>query len=1635
MNPDLLKELPPELFPGVLYIYDLQDNRNFFINAKFEEILGYTNEQIQAMGGDLMSRIIHPDDKAKVQGVMDELARVRPGDVVCNEYRIKDARGRWHWFRDTACVTAVARDGSIKQVVGTALDITEFKDTESPSEGQRRTMRQNERLLRVLLSALPLSIYWKDRSGRYLGCNDHYKREIRMRQRDDIIGKTDAELELPEAYVDHLRRRERKVLETGVADEQRVESRLNSKGDETLHEVNRVPMLDESGDTIGILCTHEDVTEKIRAQQQAKKSELEAEKAQKDRDAAFKERDQAVAELRTRKDEFDKANPDALKQMVARMADKDRERDEALAEQERIHREHLDKQERELKKEVERKRREFEDKEHALKEESELKEARLKDEFEKERQAFDRDLDKYKSEVEESHAAYERDLDTLEKALEERDRQIGEKQKQVAALNEEIEAQSAKLNRQQGLLEETEHDRKEQAQEIESLKADKEEATTRIKTLTEERDSLRQAQQSLSNELNKLKEQHEQLRDTLSDKDNKHYDLQKSLDSNRLELKSAQEKLSDLEGAAKESQALIAELKESIGFKAKALEAREQEVATLKAALDKARKQALEHESRADELAHELEGAKNSYKESESQHHIVIEKQRNELAAATRRYDLLLESSGDGVVIVDAESGIIEQVNAEMERMVGLTRNELIGSLIIDIHSPEEREETRVAFRQRVTPIIKAWREGDRSTTSIDGGVLFWGDSTRTEYILRHKNGTDVPVENHTKVFEWNGRLLIRGNMRDISKRVEIRKRIEEANKRFSHHLQTMPLAYIEWDVDLNILDWNESAQRIFGYTKEEVLGKDAFETIVPADIREYVQKEATKISQNTRPHRLTNENVQKDGTRIICEWYNTPIYDSSGEFVAIASIANDVTQQRQAEVELRRSEQRFKQMFMEHSAIMYISDTNSLRMLDVNTAALDYYGYTREQFLKFDLTDINAEDPEEYRKSVALAKEGKKRTFIFRHKLASGEVRDVEVYVTLIDIRGETVFFSIVHDVTERKLAEERLRRSEERWQLAFEGSRDGVWDADLVTGKVYYSARWGEMLGLKPDEIKAERETFHSRLHPDEKEHVEKHMADHINGKTDRIDVELRLRHADGSWVWVLDRGRAIYGKDGKAIRVVGTHTDITALKEYQRQITKAKEEAEEASRTKSAFLANISHEIRTPLNAVIGFSGLLQGTELDGEQRDFVERINTSGNILLEILNAILDLSRIESGRVELESLPVNARDFTEEIVTLFSARAREKKIEIKAEVSDSVPQVVGVDPTRLRQILINLVSNAVKFTHQGAVRLTLDAEERNDDHVTLVYQVIDTGIGINKEKLEHIFEAFSQADSTSTRKYGGAGLGLTISRGLANLLDGDITVSSEQEVGSTFTFRFRAEVYEADTVPPEIMNRQAAEPTIPAVAPLVDLESISMPPDAEDALPEKSKDKTLSQAKTPASPDEKKPQASDSGQPPVNAIKTTTVEKNKEAETPSEQPQPDESSDPLVPGRPVSKRILVAEDNFINQQVARTMLHMFGYEPVVVTNGQQVLDKLKEEDFPVILMDIHMPGMDGFEATREIRKLEGGKPQPRIIAVTAAILPKDKQTCFDAGMDAYISKPIKKEVLQEAIEEQMQAYSRQ
>ena len=676
--------------------------------------------------------------------------------------------------------------------------------------------------------------------------------------------------------------------------------------------------------------------------------------------------------------------------------------------------------------------------------------------------------------------------------------------------------------------------------------------------------------------------------------------------------------------------------------------------------------------------------------------------------------------------------------------------------------------------------------------------------------------------------------------------------------------------------------------------------------------------------------------------------------------------------------------------------------------------------------------------------------------------------------------------------DITERKAVELRVQSLTERLQLATEAAQVGIWDYDLVQNKLVCDARMMELYGLNPATFDGSLGAWRERVHPEDRALADKELRDALEAKTP-YNTAFRIVRADGETRDVRARAHVQRNPAGRAVRMVAVHWDVTTERRVQAEIEFARDQAEDLNRqledalerahrlaqeaaaatvAKSEFLANMSHEIRTPLNAIIGMSGFLLGTELQKDQREFAETIRSSGDGLLALVNDILDYSKIESGRLELEHRGFDLRDAIEAAVDVLAGRAAEKKLNLICAIDATVPPAITADVVRLRQVIVNLLSNAVKFTAKGEVFLTVGTQPAQDSgRVRLRFAVHDSGIGIPPDRMDRLFKTFSQVDASTTRQFGGTGLGLAISKRIVELMDGRIWVESVPGKGSTFCFEIEVPPAPSPTRPYAVGRVPALEgrrllivDDNPTCCRVLCQQTVlwGMVPRAvnstSDALALLKKGETFDLllvdfelGETNGLQAANELRRAGQGTPIPVAMMTVpgqprlgpdcgvagTVNKPVKVGAlfdllcdvlqgrTTQAGAPGDRAAALAIDRPLT--ILLAEDNPVNQRVATLMLQRLGYKTDVVSNGREAIDAALRQRYDLILMDVQMPEVDGLQASREICARVGAEQRPRIVAMTANASVGDRDRCLAAGMSDFLTKPVRAEDLRRALEE--------
>ncbi len=792
-----------------------------------------------------------------------------------------------------------------------------------------------------------------------------------------------------------------------------------------------------------------------------------------------------------------------------------------------------------------------------------------------------------------------------------------------------------------------------------------------------------------------------------------------------------------------------------------------------------------------------------------------------------------------------------------------------------------------------------------------------------------------------------------------------------------------------------------------------------------------------------------------------------SPVKDSDGNVEQIVGVATDMTDREQLERALERSRTRLQVILDATSDLILTLDGKGVLRF-VSPSITEHLGWKVEDLVGREAVEFMHPEDVDLVFSQAVTTGPGAATPPIQHRIRhkDGSWRFFESIGTNRIADGRVNAFVIsARPIDERRESEDALRSSEERFRLLAENSTDIISRRGPYGYITYVSPAIRTVLGYDPEHF-VDIDTT-ELVHSDDVAVYKKFLMPTGDQPS---QATYRMLHADGHYVWLEGSSRLVRDPDsGLPLEYQVTSRDVTDRQLAAAELRAAKEAAEVANVAKSQFLANMSHEIRTPMNAILGMTDLALLTELTVEQRDYLTTVAQASNALLDLINDILDLAKIESGRLSLESIPFSLRDTVADTVGTMSVRAREQGINLEADIDPDLPHGFIGDPGRLRQILFNLIGNAVKFTHVGGVTVRVSAFAAGGFNYKVRFEVQDTGIGIPEERLEAIFEAFSQADSSTSRKYGGTGLGLAITSELVEMMGGELRASSVVGEGSTFAFEVLLAHVDEDEISPvrhgvtggiEVLVIADVETRALQVATTINRSGMSatIATDVAEAVKRVEEGEEYdsvvlaTSGRSVAAADDL---ARSGIMKQIPTVALAAVGQRGSASRYRQLGFKAYLAEPLAPGSLVEAlslmtaegiddidmitrhwlrerrrelRVLLAEDSPINQKLAVRLLARRGHEVTVVDDGRKAVEAFKDGEFDIILMDIQMPELDGFGATAEIRELEaatGGRVP--IVALTAHAMAGDETRCLEGGMDAYVSKPFRPEELFVAVEQ--------
>ena len=1015
------------------------------------------------------------------------------------------------------------------------------------------------------------------------------------------------------------------------------------------------------------------------------------------------------------------------------------------------------------------------------------------------------------------------------------------------------------------------------------------------------------------------------------------------------------------------------------------------------------------------------------------------------------------------VAVMVVSDGVIGRANSKAAEVFGFpSPSEMVGQRTFVVF-PSGAEE--MDFARRAARVFSAHEV-------FDGEVQLHRQDGRD--ILCHVVAKRIIVPGQRRSAVWM--------IEDVTDRREAERRIREAEEFYRGVLESAPDGMLVADAAGRIRLVNARIPELFGYTRDELVG-GAVETLIAEQVRSVWREEyAHQFAELSSPAGPAQRGRVRGSQELICQRKDGstfhaavglgPLPEREGEPTQIAASIHDITEQKRAERTLKETLDRLTAIF--EGSPHGISVVRDRRYVLTSPSFERMFGYGPGEMIG-QSTQITFPGEEEFQSAG-------ERTFA---ALGRGEVLVEESVFVRKDgsrfwARNSVVALDrsdpsrgtlgIYEDVTAKHEAAEQLAQALARQNAIFDASPYGLC-LNQERRFILTSPSLERMFGYGPGEMLGKLTRI---LYETEAEY--QGLGERAYGAMGRGEIhveELRLIRRDGSPFWCRLTASAV----DKANPMMGTlaiYEDVTGAREAAEALREAKQVAEEATQAKSLFLATMSHEIRTPMNAVIGMTGLLLNTDLTEEQREYTEIVRDSGDSLLTIINDILDFSKIEAGKMELERQPFDLRECVETALDLVAPRASEKRLDLAYVIAHEIPPTIVGDVTRLRQILLNLLSNAVKFTERGEVVVSVTGRRVDDGAAwwELVFSVRDTGIGIPRNRLDRLFQSFSQVDASTTRRYGGTGLGLAISKRLTDMMGGTMSVTSEVGQGTEFGFTIRTTVSEEAVRPRRDLS--GTQPTLRGKRVFVvdDNETNRRIVTAQLAAwgvlerttgsPREALDwiragepfdigildmhmpgidgvelaRAIREYRTAAqlplvlytSLGRREVSAEDVGfaaylHKPIKPSQLFNALVGIAAEEPSR--TPDRRAGRLGLDPEMAKRhplrILLAEDNVVNQKLALRVLGQLGYRADVAGNGLEAIEAIERQAYDVVLMDVQMPEMDGFESSREINRRWPGGQRPRIVAMTANAMQGDRELCLAAGMDDYVAKPIRVEEL--------------
>ncbi len=904
----------------------------------------------------------------------------------------------------------------------------------------------------------------------------------------------------------------------------------------------------------------------------------------------------------------------------------------------------------------------------------------------------------------------------------------------------------------------------------------------------------------------------------------------------------------------------------------------------------------------------------NAILEREIRDRTVIEEA---LKLSEEKFSKAFRASPNTIVITSLENGNIIDFNDTYLKLLGYTRKELIGRTVLDIQFWANQ------------------RDRNKFVTAIETQ----GHVRNQEFDFRLKSGEIKTGIISAEPLYINGERCIISVINDISDYKQIEANLIESQQRykvlFNSKSDAVFIHPFRDDLPAKFIEVNDAACSSLGYTQAELLELTPHEITAPADIDAAISKQVFKTLRFDKSVVFEITHIRKDGTVFPVE-VKSNLFDYKGQPTVI-SFVHDISDRKSVAEDLRKSEERFRSLLENVADALFVHDLEG-KIIHVNERAYRSLGYTREELLALTIFDVEVTiAPNILINKWQSMSPGVPITFTGTNRHKDGSTFPIESRVGMFELNGQLAIVGLVRDISSRVSAEEELRRTEEKYRSIFENAVEGIFQTTRDGRYFSVNPALAQIYGYdSPNDLIFDISDIATNLYVDPQRRQDFITQMDLLGTVSGFESEVYRK--DGSIIWVSENARAVKDDQGRLLYYEGLVENITTrklaeaeLKRAKQAADQAKQSADDANRSKSEFLSNMSHELRTPLNAILGFTQILaRDSKLSSSHQESLGIINRSGEHLLNLINDVLEMSKIEAGRLALKPASFDLHRLLQTLNEMLKLKAESKGLKLVFERSPDLPQYVVTDESKLRQVLINLLGNAIKFTENGRITLAIASAELEDSSHQLLFAVKDTGTGIDISEMDSLFQAFVQTAS-GRKSQEGTGLGLPISQQFVRLMGGEIAVSSTIGVGTTFQFEIPVKLADKSD------KREYLTPTKRVIG--------------------------------------------------------------------------------LKPGHP-QYRILVVEDRLENRQVLFKLLEPMGFDLCAAENGEQGIELWQSWQPHLIWMDMRMPVMDGYVATKRIKASAEGQAT-KIIALTASAFDEQRSQVMAAGCDDFVRKPFNSE----------------